>query len=470
VAVESISIDGRTYLAGMHWASVAQTDKWRAEAVDKAGGQYDLVTLWRTQTQQFQFGFASSTPRYGTGAHSLAAALAIAHGSNWVGICELPSPVAEGASPAPRRYALVAVASSGAIAHDVVGTATEITAAWGAYLANAKRFSNRINACYAPKDLGLEDVTELDLLGKLREAGPGSFGKRLLRRSPFQAAKLEQLQKAGAKAVPKGAFKRVTLSRDSSSVLKTVLVLGGTGVAVAWMVMDAMPKHQGTAAPKVTQPSPLSAIKPKHKQAIPPPPWKKMPDGLTFIAVCSEEFTHISPVVGGWKIESAVCGPDSTTLSYKRFGVATDQMFIDGAKALYGVTPDIPLSHMMDEGTVVLHYVGAPASAEELGHDSELAEVFSHFQALGVKVPTLTELPQDPQPAADEEPVTFPWKVYTLNITGTGVSAINAKDIPSQLFSTFDLPGFRISSITATRTDGKPFLTWDVKGSLYVTR
>lgn len=469
MAAETINVDGRQYVAGLDWVAVESPGHFRAEAIEKASNKYDLVNFWQTTDGEFQFGFVTSNGgAIKPGAHALATALVSTLGVDWIGVFELGDGFDN--FNAVKLFAFIAITGTGTVSRDVVGTLDEAKAQWIEYVADEARFNRKIDAFYAPVAANLgHDVVSNELSDLLRRRVAQSKYAKLLRLSPHQSARLEAIRPP-AKGVQR-VLQRATPTSGGSIFTVQNIVAGTVAAAVvAWAVMDWMGGHRKHAAPAQAVVSTQSTLLPRHKkQAIPPPPWKNLADGQTFMAVCSVAYEGVNPVEGAWTLDDAECKGGQMTMNYSRYKEATDNAFIAAVKADYGVVPTFDAGHA--KGTVVVPIGGMAASGEELAHDDVLHRVYSHFQALNVPIASLAlETVNDPAPAADEDAAVFPWKVYDLSITKTNVQAINTKNFLSQLLTGLDVPGFRLTSIKAYRTDAKPYVSWDITGKIYVAR
>lgn len=491
MSAEIFARKGDVYAGGLTWATVDVPSQWRAECERKAPVDCDLVILWRAAPGQYQLGFAESGGGLHAGGLALAAVLSLALGNDWAGVFEIPS-VAVGAEP---TYAFVAVADGGAVLRDAVGSAGIIKDELTAYLDELQQYQAEVGAIYAPEPMGVpgaQPSPTMDTL--LAKAGGGRAG--LLARIPqlaaipavqryaLRGARLQNARRSRSASGPTKSGGRVRPGHSRGNVLKVsaavAMVLGIGGQL--WWSHHQQALIDREQAEKIRQKQQAAAQQQeeaarqreaahhelKHVQVVMPPPWSTQPTVSAMVEACSRAMAPIPLALGGWEMHTVTCVNGDFTAVYQRTKTATAADFIAAARSLMGATPTI--SNGNNTGTVVVQFKGADSSDEALAvSGAPETELLSHFQALDDPLPTLVPIADPVGPDPKNPPPPPAWRGYSFTLK-TATTPINTTRHPSLLLGGLNIPGLRVASLSAERTDAPPHLTWTIEGSLYVPR
>lgn len=423
----------RRLIAGLAWAPIAVATEYKASRrrIAEANGG-DATALWRAKGQsKAQVGVAKLSASGGSASYALAATLAHNLGDDWVALTHLDN----------GSYAVIAVPKGGAIARDLVGPLEVAVKAWHSEIAEAQDFNVPYKHLYvdAPID-GVE--------GKLL---PSSA----LNPVDAKTGRLEALGRGG---------KRAPTAKKVISVPFMIAGLVGLGV-IGLLAYQRMQAHDLAERRRLHKASMANATPaaPEKVAEVLPPEWETRPSATDVFAACQGVEAKIPLAIGGWKIVSAECSINGiAVVKYQRYGVATNVSFIKGVIDVFGRPPHI--DH--DDGDVTVPVpMPAPRKEQLLGADQAQAMIQSQLQSVNVAF----QLPEMPPPKATEgHPAPIrPWKQWSLSIPATDVTPVATRELPNLMFGTFDMPGLRITKITATRDDGKATLSWAVEGDLY---
>ncbi|WP_017461424.1 type 4b pilus protein PilO2 [Dyella ginsengisoli] len=492
MAIESFARKGRTFAAGLTWTTVDTPKQWRVECESKAPEGHDLVNMWRAAPGQYQFGFATSGDGVYAGAYALATALCLSLGKDWAGMFELPAVAADG-SPA---YAFVAIAETGAVLADEVGSRADAAGHLQLFLKELKLYQATVGRVFAPADLGVQDATSPepveDLVDRVGRVANGFVGKlpalanfAPIQRQALQAARLQSTRRGKLtgvtqKRVEKGAGRSMG---DVAKLVAALVLVGGMSGQMWWshhkqVLIDAeaaekirqmherqKQQHDAAELAKANARAATRAAEASAANSALPPPWTSLPSVKDFVDACSRAIAPVPLALGNWTFKDFTCVNGNFTVNYDRTPTGTDQEFIAAVQKTFGVQPTIGANHAI--GTVTMLFKPAPATAEDISTAGNVvSEVLSHFQALKDPI-VLTPVPAPTGPDPNHPLPPPAWQTFSFTMH-TQITADNSEHYPSLLLSGLDVPGLRVTSVTAKHETSPPYMTWVIEGNLYV--
>lgn len=439
--IESVVIGERRYVAGLYWERM-DTVHGAKRAIRERGAKhgFDVAADWLSSAV-LQAGFGVSAQGAIPPYRSLAVAMGLAVGGDALIAVGLPD----------GRYAMVAVYNDAIHpGSDLLGSLDDVREAYGALLAHIAEFGHAINRLIAPPEI-YPAAERVDVLPLLEPKASAGFLKRFQLPSPTPGT---------IYALTKGAERKVS----------SVKLYAGLGLVAAACVAGYVYNAQVQDAKLQKQIADLAAAARAkallHKEPPPEPkPWIQQPTAVDLVSSCSVQMSKLPVAVGGWMLTTATCGYGHMDAVYLRSTSATVADLLGALSATLGLRPDIKPDG--EQAGLTVGFDAPPKSAEDLaGSDAATTRFTSHFQAIDVKA-QLTVMP--PKKAPEGQPPLPPpqWKTYTWSVASTPVTAINTIDYPSLLLAGLDVPGLRIDSVTLSRTDEAPYLSWSVAGHLY---
>jgi len=444
--IEAVDLGGQRYVAGLYWERlVSFSGHLRTIRIRGADQGFDSAALWRSNAV-LQAGYGVASRGAVPGAKSLAIALCLLAGGDAL-ICVKLS---------DDRYAMVGAHDEAIQAgSDFIGTKDEVRELFESQLEALTTFGHTYKRLIAPSEIH-EGAEDLDLLTSLQS---NSKQARALRKaSPSKdMGLLISLTKATGPATRRGLYLGLAVAG--------LVVIGG----IAFYVDQA---HNARLREQAREQAAALVAAAKAKadldaKAVPPPvkPWSQQTTVTNMVALCSAQMNKLPISVGGWMLDNATCQYGTMNAVYLRKDNATDDDFTVALQKTLGLLPNMSLNG--DQAGVSVGFEVPPKSSEELiGFDVATSSLSSHFQAINVAA-TIAIIPPPAAPQG-QPPLPPPlWKTLTWSITNTNVTAINTTNHLSLLFDRFDEPGLRIDSVSVSRLDEPPFLSWSVSGHLY---
>ena len=351
------------------------------------------------------------------GFHSLAAVLAKAVDKpDWIGAFRLPD----------TRYALVGVRQGAIMAgRDIIGTRGEVEALLRDTVQLVEDAGEKWDAIYAPKEF----------------------------ETPWPEAPLVSLLPRSAL---KSAGKLESLTGEMTRQQKNLLFGIAAGVVILGAAGWAIHAYRDRLAAQ------FAARSNETVQVPPPHPWKSQPRPLLQLAVWKQAMNRIPLTLAGWRADSIALDAGSATVDYRRDNGMPVAVFQAAAVAAFGQGPQV--SQLGEQAQVTLPLQPAPGEEEALEpQDTALIGLTSHFQSLGLKVPSLTKgqavLPPPPHSVpGSPRKVWAPadWQTYNWTLTTT---------MPPDTLLAQPFPGLRVTTMKVLFSDSAP--QWSLNGVFY---
>lgn len=395
---------GKPLVAGLTWQPPVA--KLSRAAMQRQGLQGGFgVTVRRATGTGIQVGYGPKGIG-DPGAHSLAVLLAEAvRKQDWIGAFRLSD----------TRYALVGVRQGAIMAgRDVIGARGEVEALLRETVQLGEEAGERWEAIYAPKEFETA-WPEVHLVQLLPKSALRSSAGRL----ESLTSELTQQQK------------KLLLGVGAA-----VLLLGIGGWA--WHDLRAHHRQEELLRP------------PQTVEAPPPHPWKSQARPAAQLAVWKHAMAKIPLSLAGWRAEWIRFDAGSATVSYRRDGGMSVDVFQSTVATVFG--DGAHLSQSGERGEVAIGVV-SPAGEDEPLHSANAANVefASHFQSLGLAPPKLAKraVAQRLGGAAD-------WTGYNWTL---------ATDVPPETLFGEEFPGLRLTTMQVLFSESTPH--WVLNGIFY---
>lgn len=435
-SITVIGVNAKKFVSGLFWQPLTKPRAYMKEAreIGKREGM-DVVTIRRRKIMQA--GFAPKGKGAIKGMYSLAAALAMKLGTNWIGVFAVGD----------NRYAFVAVNDDAIIPScDMVASREEVE--------NRLRYFYSMfswEKVYAPQDFdfGGEEVELQSLLTG------DSFSKR-----QWNSLRLQPL-----------TFGLTGREMAMYALCAVLLAVGAIGF-LQYKKEAERKEREARIRAEQARLAEMERIKAnsRNEQAVHAleHPWIKMPAVEDTLRGCGGTINNLPLALGGWGFEAAKCESGSVVARYKRMGTATANGFAAEVQEAFGVAPAF-----VDEFEAAV--VTVPVKMMFGGDDplqpsaEAMPNMASYFQAMGIKVNFAekpVEAPKPPPalpgqpPSAKPEPPPVPdWKTYTFRFD-TGVA-------PEIVFSGRSWSGTRITHYEVQLAPESAKLLWIIAGEMY---
>ena len=426
--LETIEVNGRTFVAGLVWKPLQSGRKYMAEA--KAFGRdnnMEMVTIRKGRTGVLQAGYAPKGLARSSTLYSLAAALAGQLGDNWIGVF----PIGRDTD----RYVQVAVFKGSVVAGrgDKVDSAENIAASlretYSLLAGDSDADFAQNGRIIAPEsfEFGTESIALAELLH------PKSL-RNEYRLRPLTFGLTKQQAVIGC-------------------ALIATAILGGTAYNW-WSAKEAADNAKALALAELA----AQQAEAERLQTEQPKPWESTPAAQAMFDTCSSHLSAAPLALGGWLFQRAECRPTGLVASYARIDGSPVREFVSAATALTGAAPEIH-----DGGTTArLNAVVAlkPASSETLRPTAQvLLEMTSRVQSLADDSTfSVSEVPYEPDPEKPNEPAPD-WTTSTF--------VLQTAYPPRRIFADTNLAGVRVSEVFTTLAPDSAELSWTVTGEIY---
>lgn len=428
--LDSVTVAGRTFVAGLTWKPLRRARSYMAEArqIGKAEGM-EMVAIRKAKAVT-QAGFApkSSGSKF-KGKYSLAAALAGEIGDNWLGVFQV----------GPDRYAFVAVRGGGVIpGRD--------------FIADRDRVEDAMRQMYGV--LASDDET-FKREGKIIAPADFNFGGEEIRLEPL----------LGRKKLPRSyQLRPLTLGLTTKEifigVVALVLIAGGAHFASVGYDRYRAGVAQREAAAAAAQAQSAEEMARATAAAGIVRPWTSQPHAAPFVEACEARVDALPIALGGWVFQQAVCSPTNVTATYASTGTSDAGTFLSAAKAALGITPTIAGSEPQASGTVTVPVATKPAGDDTLQPmDAITARIEDAVRPIGDYTSiTFAATPAvDPHVDGAPPPPTWHTTQFTLK---SGIPL-------AELISDIDTAGLRIGQVTTTLDPTSATLSWSATGEIY---
>ncbi|MCY0853024.1 type 4b pilus protein PilO2 [Cupriavidus sp. D39] len=439
-----ITIHGKKFVSGLFWQPLSRARAYMGEARELGKKHdWDIVAIRRGRAR-IQAGFVSKDRGALKGMYSLAASLAGVLGDRWIGAFAVDD---------QDRYAVVAV-------HE--GTIVP-------------GFDRVVHGFEEAKQLLMHGINLLDFGENV--FAPQAFGVALQEHDLPSVLKPKLLR-------PEYKLKQLTfgLTKKEIGVLAVALLIAGVGIfaygkwaehqeaqRIAELQRQAELRRRALA---------LLEEQSRKKQTVKAleHPWAHMPSALAFTSACKEASAATPLSIAGWVERDSSCVAGSVVVAYVRGQKgATVEAFHDAASSLKDWRVAVLDSSI--EATITRD-LSMPAAGDELLLDASAAKMrlASEVQGWGEDVAKLVSivhrdisvpkpppaLPGQVTPAAPLPPEPT-WQEFTFEFKTGLPPARHVERLK-------DLPGLRLTNITATLSQEEAKLEWTVKGDLYANR
>ncbi len=428
--LDSVTVAGKTFVAGLTWRPLRRARSYMAEArqIGKAEGM-EMVAIRKAKAVT-QAGFApKTTGGKFKGKYSLAAALAGEIGDNWLGAFQV----------GPDRYAFVAVRGGGVIpGRDFIDNRDRVEDAmrqmYGVLGSDDENFK-REGKIIAPADFnfGGEEIRLETLLS--RKKLPRSYQLRPL---TLGLTTKEISLGVVALAVIAGAAHFASLGYDKYRAG----VAQREAAAAAAQAQSAEEMARATAAAGIVR------------------PWTSQPHAAPFVQACEARVDALPIAMGGWVFQQAVCSPTNVTATYASTGTTDAGSFTSAAKAGLGVTPSVAGAGTQASGTFTLPLETKPAADDTLQPmDAVTARIEDAVRPLSDYASVTFATVPAVDPHIDGAPPAPTWRTTQFTLK----SGIPLRELADSI----DTGGLRIAQVTTTLDPGSATLTWSASGEIY---
>lgn len=435
-SISVIGINARKFVSGLFWQPLTKPRAYMNEAreIGKREGM-DVVTIRRRKIMQA--GFAPKGKGAIKGMFSLAAALAMKLGTNWIGVFSVGGD----------QYAFVAVNDDAIIPScDMIASRDEVES-------RLRYFYGMFSweKVYAPQDFDFGGE-ELELQTLLTG---DSFSKR-----QWNTLRLQPLTFG-------------LTGREIALYVLAAILLGGGALGFLQYTKEMERKErEARILAEQARLAEMERVKAnsRNEQAIHAleHPWIKMPAVEDTLRGCGGAINNLPLALAGWGFESAKCDAGGVVARYRRVGTATANGFAAEIQEAFGVAPTF--IDDFETATVTVPVKMMFGGDDSLQPSAEvMPNMASFFQAMGIKVGFVEKSVEAPKPAptlpgqaptaVPETPPVPDWKTYTFRFD-TGVA-------PEIVFSGRAWSGTRITHYEVQLTPDTAKLLWLISGEMY---
>jgi len=452
--IDVLDVNGRKFVAGMHWEPLNNSRKPLAEAKTVgARNGWDIVSIKRGG-DWIQAGFVSRADGAYKGMFSIASALAVVLGTKWCGVFDVGN----------ERYLVVAVDGTGRIvaASDRVHPAARAKQVFNRILSENKEIPAASTWAPAALELAASERSLADLL-------PAELPKAVTKASELLYLKF-------------GLTREQYITMAAFVLLSFVAYYGFNWWDARQQEAQQQEDERQAAIRQKALDLANANARMKLEQSALAHPWATLPRAEDFINACETIVDRFPLSIAGWMFTHADCNGTTVIAEYTRaIGTSQDTFTQTLSEGLIHVadessSPVLGFEQAGDKAKITLP-LNAPAAGDEpLMSANTLTPEFlgplqranapeqDVFSAISIiEVPVVITMPPQPPGQPPLTPPQATWRQLGLSFK----SQLQPKLI---LAGMKHQNGLRITDIDTILSDSDATLKWSIKGDFYVQR